>query len=110
VSVRPHPEDDDPRVVVLLWSGVVRMSTGAPNDEALHLHRLSDRGLDRVMWLGRVEQSELVDTVAVMRHEASDLSHWVVPLKECLTEVVGRSVEVLRIAGTTRSAAVAALS
>jgi hypothetical protein len=62
------------------------------------------------MWLGRVEQSELVDTVAVMRHEASDLSHWVVPLKECLTEVVGRSVEVLRIAGTTRSAAVAALS
>ena len=60
LAVRPHPDDADQRNVVLVWEGVEFVSLSAPNDEAISGHRLWRAGLNDVLWLGLVEDSELI--------------------------------------------------
>ena len=75
-----------------------------PNDEDIGGHRLYDVGLSDVLWLGEVSGSELIADLerrgrVLPQHSAerySDLRHWVAPLKECVVEVVGRSLRVER--------------
>ncbi|MCC2322747.1 hypothetical protein [Cellulomonas xiejunii] len=110
LALRAHPDDIDQRTVVLRWSGVVWWCAGAPNDEAVASHRLYQKGLDRVLWSGRVERSELVESLAPGSPRASGSTHDVVLLKEETVEVVACAVEVLRADGTPRDAARIALS
>ncbi|MFC8732525.1 hypothetical protein ACFT5B_08715 [Luteimicrobium sp. NPDC057192] len=110
LALRAHGDDDDQRSVVLRWSGVMWSCTGSPNDEGVRFHRLYAKGLDRVLWAGRVERSELIDSLPRTVQRPSDLTHYVVLLKEDTVEVVARAVEVLRAEGTPRDAARAALS
>lgn len=73
-----------------------------PNDEALHGHRLYRAGLADVEWLGEVHESTLVHELEAANrvHSSHDpsawlrLRHWVVPLKECIVEVVADGIEV----------------
>lgn len=118
LALDAHPDDPDPRCVVLTWTGVRTASLGAPNDEAISGHRLYDRGLRDLLWAGVVRDSELIaalerqNRVHPMHDPASfaRLTHHVVPLKENLVEVVAESFKVLRLDGPTTHAAATSLA
>jgi len=118
LAVRAHPDDPDKQNVVLLWRGVEFAALGAPNDEAIAGHPLWPAGLGEVRWLGLVERSARVRALAAQNsvHPSHDrrrydlLDHYIAPLKECVVEVVAKSMETQRQNGTTLQAAVAALS
>ena|SRR5215469_16142818 len=115
LAVRPHREDVDRRNVVLVWDGVEFASLSAPNDEAISGHRLWRAGLNDVLWLGLVEGSELIAGLERQNsvHPYHDprryefLNHYIAPLKECVAEVVARSVAIHRRDGSTLESAVA---
>lgn len=117
LALRPHPDDKDRRTVVLLWVRVESASLSAVNDQAISGHHLWHAGLSDVLWLGIVENSDLVRRLRRQNsvHPTHDprrydfLDHYIAPLKESLVEVVAGSVVVHRHAGTTREAAVALL-
>ena len=114
MALRAHPDDADQRNVVLTWDGTEFASLGAPNDEAISGHRLWRVGLSEVHWLGLVHRSELIAGLKRQNsvhphHEPGRydyLDHYVAPLKECIAEVVARSIVVYRHEGssTTESA------
>jgi hypothetical protein len=110
--MRAHPDDPDQRCVVLLWDVVSYALMGPPHDEALHLHRLYDVGLKNILWIGVVRESSLVPTVRPMLSRSFVFVplHYVVPMKECVVEVLAQNVDVFRVAGTPREAAAASLS
>jgi hypothetical protein len=117
LAARAHPEDADKRNVVLVWNGVESASLGAPNDETISGHRLWHHGLSDVPWLGIIEGSALRASLKKQNsvhpgHEPARfefLEHYIVLLKECVAEVVARSVEVHRLDGATLDSAAAAL-
>jgi hypothetical protein len=104
LTLRAHPDDPDQRSVGLVWSGCLATRMEPPNDEAISGHRLYDLGMRDVLWLGEVFESELIADLEERNrvhplHRAeryTDLRHWVAPLKECVVEVVGRSLRVER--------------
>ena len=110
--------DVDTRSVVFVWEGVRFASMGSPNDEALSGHRLYARGLDRIVRLGKVMSSELIAILEVQnsvhpQHEPAwfaGLTHHVLPLKECMVEVVADTLTIRRIEGSTLEAAAFALA
>ena len=89
-----------------------------PNDEAISEHRLWVKGLQGLLWLGIVRDSALISGLELQNrvhpmHSASrfaNLTHYLLPLKECVVEVVARDLVVHRIGGTTAEAAVRARS
>ncbi len=85
---------------------------GPPNDEARHQHRLYDSGLKDVDWLGVVRDSSLVPRLRPMlSSEFVFVSlHYVVVSNECVVEVLAENVDVFRVAGSPREAALARLS
>jgi hypothetical protein len=99
LRLRPHPDDPDGRLVVLSWEGCSSASLTPPNDEALAGHRLYGKGLEDVLWIGEVMESEYIARLEVMNrvHDRHDpdryagLRHFVLPLKECTVEVVSES-------------------
>ncbi|HZC70883.1 MAG TPA: hypothetical protein VE442_09330 [Jatrophihabitans sp.] len=117
LALDAHQDDADQRCVVLVWTGVASASMSAPNDEAISGHRLYDKGLDDVRWVGVVRESELVADLerrsraqpghTPARYER--LVHHVVLLKECTVEVVAELLSRDRIAGPTAAAAAQAL-
>lgn len=117
LALNPHPSDSDRRCVVLLWSGAASACMSAPNDEAISGHRLYPRGLADVVWAGRVQESELVkvlerqNSVHPFHNPArfTGLTHFVLPLKECVVECVAEHVAVVRDEGPTVEAALAVL-
>ena len=117
LALDAHVDDSDQRTVVLSWTGVRYSAIGSPNDEALHGHRLYSKGLDSVLWIGEVSDSELIAALEKQnsvhsRHEPerfAHLLHHVVLTKERTVEVVADSLVVTRVAGSTIEAAVKAL-
>lgn len=86
-----HIDDADQRPVVLSWSDCVFAQSGAPNDEALHLHRLYAYGLSGIRWIGEVQGSLLIAALARMNARgAIGLRHHVLPMKENTVEIVAR--------------------
>ena len=87
LSLNVHPDDDDPSLVVLAWSGVQATRFGPYNDEGLRHHKLYDAGLSGLLWSGEVEDSlwlaEVSNAVAVPAAH-----HFVVVTKEALVEVL----------------------
>ena len=108
LAVMPHFEDGDERPVVLVWEGCAAAEMGPPNDEALHRHPLYDSGLRGLLGLGEVLESERIAMTAGMLSRPP-AHHFVVPLKECMVEVLADGVAVRRCSGTTAEAAFAAL-
>lgn len=116
LALRAHPNDADERCVVLVWTGCRYVCMTPPNDEAISGHRLWDRGLQGLLWSGIVHDSELIARLERQNrvhpmHSASlfeGLSHYVLPLKECVVEVVARDLAVHRVEGTTSEAALRA--
>lgn len=92
----PHPDDADQRAVILAFAGVRHASIGFPNDEGRPHHRLWRRGLSDVHWMGKVEGSELIDAIARASALRSNLTHWVILLKEDTVEVAAESLEITR--------------
>lgn len=114
LALRPRPDDEDSRPIVLRWSEVAFASAGAPNDEAVDYHRFYGKGLERVTWIGQVSDSELVASVTPMTASLSTdavraLDHYVVLTKETTIEVVARALTVERLAGEMGAVALAAL-
>lgn len=117
LALGAHPDDDDERCVVIVWTGTHAASLSEPNDEAISGHRLYDKGLADVLWAGIVEQSAAIADLERQNrvhpnHDASrfrHVAHHVLPLKERVVEVIAEAVEVRRIEGTTVSAAASAL-
>ena len=116
LAIRAHHGDPDQRVVVLMWPHARYSLLAPPNDETINGHRLWGKGLQEVEWVGEVTNSELIQMLEKQnsvhpRHNAASfetLRHFVIPLKECLVEVVSRSsIKVTRFDGTTRQAAFA---
>ena len=113
LALQAHPNDPDDRCVVLVWNGCRYACMAPPNDEAISGHRLWEKGLRGPLWAGVVRDSELVQDLERRNrvhpiHSASlfeGLTHYVVPLKECVVEVVAREVAVHRVEGTTVAAA-----
>jgi len=112
LALNAHPEDEDHRAITLVWSGAHSATMGDPNDEAISGHRLYRTGLDAVHWAGVVHGSELIaDLEARNRvhpgHDArqyGDLRHYVLPLKECVVEVVATHLTMSRVEGSTKQA------
>ncbi|UTT61843.1 hypothetical protein [Microcella humidisoli] len=110
-------DDTDQRTVMLVWTGTHYSSIGGPNDEAISGHRLYGKGLEDVVWIGEVSNSELVAMLEKQnsvhpQHDSrrfADLVHHVVLAKEQVIEVVARDLEVRRIEGSRQEAAVRAL-
>lgn len=98
------------------WTGCQFASMAPPNDEAISGHRLWIRGLQDLLWLGIVHDSELIAGLELQNrvhpmHSAArfeSLTHYLLPLKECVVELVARDLAVHRIGGTTVEAAVRA--
>jgi hypothetical protein len=118
LALQPHPGDDDERVVVLVWRRCRASRMEPPNDEAISGHRLYEKGLKDVHWLGEVTDSEWIADLERRNrvHRYHDpgrfdgLRHFVLPLKETTVEVVARSVEASRlVASSNAEAAVSAL-
>jgi hypothetical protein len=87
---------------------------GPPNDEARQQHRLYEVGLRDLLWLGVVRDSELVVQLRPMWTSVGDgrriqPTHYVVPSKECVIEVVAADVELLRMEGSPCEAAARSL-
>jgi hypothetical protein len=103
LALAPHPQDPDRRHVVLVWTGSMSASVSPPNDEAISSHRLYGSGLSDVPWIGVVENSELVASLAGSSAVGAERAHvhHVLPLKECVVEVVAATVAVERGSGTT---------
>jgi hypothetical protein len=107
LTLLPHPEDADQRSVRLVWRGAAATRLEPPNDEARNGHPLWNAGLSDVLWIGEVDDSELVADVVQRNsvhplHKAerySGLRHWVVLLKEAVVEVVAEGVAVERADG-----------
>ncbi len=95
LSIAAHPDDDDQRRVVLTWTACSSTEFGAPNDEARHLHRLYERGLAEVLWIGLVLDSSRIDEFARMASQPPT-THYVIPLKECVVEVLATSLKISR--------------
>lgn len=106
--IEPHFDDEDQRKVVLVWTGCQAVRTSPCNDEARHLHPLYQRGLRDLPWLGEVENSQWLASNASLVTEPAR-RHFVVPLKECLVEVLADDLLVQRLAGSTGDAVLAAL-
>ena len=118
LGLRAHSDDPDQRCVLFVWRDVHYAIMGDPNDEGLSGHRLYSRGLRDLMWLGVVDQSELVNTLEKRNsvyplHDPArfgQLVHHILLLKECAIEVVARELSVKRLeVPSTRAAVVAAL-
>ena len=83
-----------------------------PNDEALAGHRLYDSGLGNVDWVGTVSGSAVTAELerrnrVHARHDPKvfdSLVHYIVPLKECVVEVVASSLQTSRATGAARAA------
>ena len=69
-------------------------SFSAINDEGRWAHPLYSSGLDQLLWLGVVDDSSW--KVGGRIEHGRRLQHFVVPLKECVVEVLAEDVEVLR--------------
>ena len=52
LSLSPHPNDSDLRMVVIVWTGARAALMQPPNDEALSGHPLYGKGLAEVRWSG----------------------------------------------------------
>ncbi len=104
--LRPHPDDSDRRRVELVWNDAVAARMEPPNDEARAGHRLYGYGLDRIIWVGEVQGSLLIDELERRnrvhpRHDANRfaaLRHWVVPLKGSTVEVIAEALDLRRTA------------
>lgn len=100
LALRAHMHDADQRCVVFVWRHTDAASMGGPNDEGLPEHPLWDRGLSEILWLGRVEPDPSAER---------SLVHHVLPLKECVVEVVAKDFSIARRAGSTLDVAVQAI-
>ena len=104
LSLLARSDDPNQRTVVLTFSGVRAARMEPPNDEAISGHRLYDKGLREVLWVGEVLDSELIADIErrTRVHPLRDpdrfagLRHWVARLKGSVVEVVGRSCEASR--------------
>lgn len=113
LALRAHHDDADQGCVVLVWTGTQSAQMGGVNDEAISGHHLAARGLRDVLWAGTVRNSRLIRSLERQNsvhpyHDRSrfqGLTHYVLPLKEGVVEVVAERVEVLRITGSTLQAA-----
>lgn len=97
LAVAPHPDDPDQRCVVLLWTGAQSITQSDPHTP-LSRHRLADRGLRDVAWVGVVRNSG--ETGA-----AQNLVHHLVLLDDRAVEVVAELLTVHRVPGGTAEAA-----
>lgn len=106
LTLAAHFDDIDQRLVALRWTGTLLATMSAPNDEARQGHRLYDVGLAAVTWAGEVASSALIADLERQnsvhpRHDPAaftGLRHWVLPLKECVVEVVAAEISVERTA------------
>ena len=103
LRVRARSDDVDQRDVVVAWQRPRMSSIGWPNDEASNGHRLWDRGLKDVLWIGEVIESELIAEMNRRNRIAfpntppqTGQHHWIVLTKDETIEVVAESVEVRR--------------
>lgn len=110
LAVEPHDDDQDERMVVLVWDRCMAAKMSPPNDEARHRHRLYDKGLGDVLWVGEVIASEWHAALAPMVYDAASIRHFVVVLKEGCVEALAVDLRVERRTGTPAEAALAALA
>jgi hypothetical protein len=104
LTMGAHPNDPDQRRVVLSWEGVALALMTEPNDEAIAGHPLYPLGLAQLRSAGVVTDSATVSDLKARNqvhphHVGSrytDLIHFVLPLKECVVEVVARTITVAR--------------
>ncbi len=112
LALQAHHDDSDARCVVLVWSSVHSARMADPSDEAISGHRLYPLGLSEVLWVGSVQHSRDVQALETQNrvhplHDPSRferLTHYVVPLKECVVEVIAAEMTVHRSEGTTLNA------
>lgn len=113
LAVNGHSDDHDQRCVVLVWSGTRSACLSDPNDEAISGNRLFGHGLNNVLWVGAVSDSDVIRALEVQNrtHPSHDparferLAHHIDLLKECVAEVVAEEISVHRVEGTTLEAA-----
>jgi hypothetical protein len=103
LALNPHDDDPDRRVVVFAWDGCEHAILGDPNDEGLVEHPLWNAGLQNLLGVGEVIGESLGERWGRQRR------HWIVPLKECLVDVVAEKCGFIRVEGTTAEAAVVVL-
>ena len=116
-ALEPRQDDQDNRCVVIVWNATRSVSLAPPNDEAISGHRLYGSGLSDVLWAGLVQDSEAIRSLEGQNrvHPSHDpahfagLVHYVIPLKECVIEVIAEAVAVQRVVGTTLDAAATAM-
>ncbi len=112
LALAAHPDDGDRRCVVLTWQGSRSATMSGPSEYAVAGHRLWDKGLRDVAWVGVVQGSQLVSDIEAgpaHREPFRSLTHHIVLLDDCTVEVVAELLVVTRRPGTTTDTAAAAL-
>lgn len=102
LAVAPHQDDPDQRCVVLRWDGA-KSAVMADARTPLSRHRLYERGLQDVAWVGVVRDSTLAG-------DEPDLVHHVVVVADRTLEVLARVLTVHRLPGPPAAAADAAMT
>ena len=75
------------------WDDAFAASMSADNDEGLWRHPLYSCGLDRLLWLGVVQET---DWVRERFPGPPPLEHFIATMKECVVEVLAADVVVER--------------
>ncbi|NHA70357.1 hypothetical protein [Phycicoccus flavus] len=113
LALRAHPDDSDRRTVLLRFDLAVYALMTPPNDEALSHHPLSEHGLKELTWLGVVRDSTLVARLRPSWSRVAEMhlhpTHFILPLKECVVEVVAATVDLFRLDLSTHRAALGAI-
>ena len=100
---------DDPSrdAVVLTWVGCRGARLEPWNDEGILNHPLWGEGLEDVRWIGELSSSYWLDEHPGSAGRDNGLRHFVLPLKECVVEVLAEGFSISQRPGPTYGAAFA---
>lgn len=104
LAARAHAGDADRRTVALRWFDAIVTKSEPFNDEARHRHPLHSAGLQSVLWIGAVVDSNWLKDLAPALAVNRKLVHYVVPLKERVVEVIASGFDVVRFDGEPTAA------
>ena len=91
--------------VVFTWLGCRGTRLQPWNDEGILGHPLWGQGLQDVRWIGELSSSYWLDEHPGSAGRDNGLRHFVLPLKECVVEVLADSFSISRRPGPTHEAA-----
>ena len=105
LALNANVDDPSREAVVFTWAGCQGARLEPWNDEGILDHPLWGDGLKDVHWIGELASSYWLDEHPGSAGRDNGLRHFVLPLKECVIEVLADSFSISRRPGPTYEAA-----